>query len=206
LRVCGGSTFAFAPDDDVRRRPAIWNSRIAPCVITVEGCDGIDTLPPLITGSRRIVASNADRRGISLVADGERARHRVRLLANTGRSGEPRFALHADQWVNERFAALAALLRQAIPVHPFLPTPFRRERLVRMLAILDLLDLPSDKPATVRQIAQEVTFRGLPSLRAAEWKASSQRRHTQRLIAEAEAMRDRGYLKLLLGQVSRTDS
>jgi len=175
-------------------------------VITVEGCDNISALPGLIIGSRRIVAAVADRRGISLVADGERARHRVRLVACTRRSGEPRFALHADQWVNERFAALAALLRQAIPVHPFLPTPFRRERLIRMLAILDLLDLSSGKPATVRQVAQEVTFRGLPPLRAAEWKASSQRRHTQRLIAEAEAMRDRGYLKLLLGQVSRTDS
>lgn len=175
-------------------------------MITVEGCDNIDALPGLIIGSRRIVAAVADRHGISLVADGQRARHRVHLVACTGRSGEPRFALRTDQWVNVSFAALAALLRQAIPAHPFLPTPFRRERLVRMLAILDLLDVSSDNPATVRQVAQEITFRGLSWLRAAEWKASSQRRHTQRLIAEAEAMRDRGYLKLLLGQVSPTDS
>ena len=174
-------------------------------MITVEGCDNIDALPGLITGSRRIVAAVADRHGISLVADGERARHRVRLVACTGRSAEPRFALRTDQWVNVSFAALAALLRQAIPVHPFLPTPFRRERLLRMLAILDVIDLSPETPATVRQVAQEVTFRGLSPLRAAEWKASSQRRHTQRLIAEAEAMRDRGYLKLLLGQVSRPD-
>lgn len=174
-------------------------------MIKFEGCDAIDALPRLIIGSRRIVASIADRHGISFVADGERARHRVHLVASTGTTGEPRFALRTDQWATERFAALATLLRQAIPFQPFMPSSFRRERLVRMLAILDLIDLSPGTPATVRQVAQEVTFRGMPRLRAAEWKASSQRRQTQRMIAEAEVMRDRGYLQLLLGKVSRAE-
>lgn len=137
---------------------------------------------------------------MSLVIDGIHARHRLQLLADVGEAGRPRFVLRTDLSVNERLAALASFLRQTASSRPFRPTPYRRERFVRLLAILDLIDQSTGTPATVRQVARDITFRGLPPLRAAEWKASSQRRQTQRLMAEAAEIRDHGYLKLLLGE------
>jgi repressor of nif and glnA expression len=72
-----------------------------------------------------------------------------------------------------------------------------------LLAILDVLAEHGGQCVNTRHIAAELVFPGaqIPD-RAIEWKSSSLRRQTQRLIAAAKSMRDGGYRHLLHGQVA----
>ena len=81
------------------------------------------------------------------------------------------------------------------------PTPFQQRRLTLLLAILDRLDADNGPPATIRSIAVELVYRHMGGQSAALWKGSSQRRQTQRLLAEARVLMDRGYRALLLGKL-----
>lgn len=81
------------------------------------------------------------------------------------------------------------------------PTRFQQRRLTLLLEILDRLDTERKPPATVRAVATELVYRNMGHQSAAAWKASSQRRQTQRLIAEARAMMLGGYRALLMGNI-----
>jgi len=75
-------------------------------------------------------------------------------------------------------------------------TPFQRSRIVLLLAVFDHLLAGSTK----RQIARDVIYPGHIAASAAEWKASAERRRTQRLCDEAKAMVAAGYRRLLGGK------
>lgn len=81
------------------------------------------------------------------------------------------------------------------------PSPFQQRRLTLLLAILDRLDADNGPPATTRFIAVELVYRHMGGQSAALWKGSSQRRQTQRLLAEARALVNGGYRALLLGKL-----
>lgn len=115
-----------------------------------------------------------------------------------------------DEAVELRRLAAARLDRRLAGELPGLsfqalqPTPFQRHRLSLLLAILDavLVDGSTAGPrrATTREVAVTLVYprSSLPS--GAVWKASSERRRTQRLIDEAMAMMRGGYLALLRGK------
>ena len=65
-----------------------------------------------------------------------------------------------------------------------------------MLKLLDALDEAAGKNPTTRELA---TILGLSQtdLRAIDWKTSSARRQTQRLVVEARQMAASGYRDLL---------
>ncbi|MBO6767380.1 MAG: DUF2285 domain-containing protein [Erythrobacter sp.] len=83
------------------------------------------------------------------------------------------------------------------------PTPFQRHRLGRMLTILDAVARLGGENVTNRQIASAAIYPGVEFGSALEWKSSSHRRQTQRLLAEARHMAESGYRKLLMGRLTR---
>ena len=75
-------------------------------------------------------------------------------------------------------------------------TPFQRLRLALLLNVFDRLL----SGATKREIARDVVYPALETSTAAAWKASAERRRTQRLCDEAKAMVAAGYCRLLRGR------
>lgn len=81
----------------------------------------------------------------------------------------------------------------------FRPTPFQRQRLD---LLLDILDMTQTQPRpTSHDIARRLIYPGMSLGRGMEWKSSTERRRTQRLIEEALALMREGYRTLLRGGV-----
>jgi len=78
------------------------------------------------------------------------------------------------------------------------PSPFQRQRLNLLLDILDLLENPDGGP-TSYEIARRLIYPGMTIGRGVEWKSSTERRRTHRLISEALALMGAGYRALLHG-------
>ncbi|WP_229736885.1 DNA -binding domain-containing protein [Blastomonas aquatica] len=83
------------------------------------------------------------------------------------------------------------------------PTEFQRQRLQLLCDVLDLVVVPASRPLTSHQLALQRIYPGMTVARGAEWKSSSHRRRTQRLISEARAMMNGGYRALLAGGEGR---
>lgn len=77
------------------------------------------------------------------------------------------------------------------------PTAFQARRLHLLLDILDALLVPDEARPSTHEIADRLIYPRLAIGRGAEWKASSERRRTQRLIDEALALMNGGYRALL---------
>ena len=210
-RVHGASNFLVDPASGADVCPALWRPEDNPSVVVVassamcrkELASAFHMRSPLVEAE-----AGADRH---LVLAGKHARHRLVVTPPAARDG---YIVRADRSMSVRLAALSAFhehprSRQAIAARAALtPSPYLRHRLVLLLAILDRLDPPSGEPATVRQIARDLTFPGQDYDRAIEWKSSSDRRQTQRLVAEARRMTTTGYRDLLTGSMrlaSRTE-
>lgn len=95
-----------------------------------------------------------------------------------------------DRWVRGRSLAVTA----------FRPTSYQAQRLDLLLSIIDLR---SERNLTSHEIARRLIYPRLGLGRGAAWKSSSERRRTQRLIREAEALMAGGYRALLAGQAGR---
>ena len=80
------------------------------------------------------------------------------------------------------------------------PTFYQAQRLDLLLAILDLR---GDAGATSHEVARRLVYPRMTIGRGAVWKASPERRRTQRLIREAEALAAGGYRALLAGMPGR---
>ena len=80
------------------------------------------------------------------------------------------------------------------------PTAFQAHRLQLLLDILDALLAAGRARPSTHEIADRLIYPCLAIGRGAEWKASSERRRTQRLIDEALALMNGGYRALLQGR------
>lgn len=115
------------------------------------------------------------------------------------------YTIVADAWTKRRLRAVQRLHQSLgggspsgarAPAHP---SPFQRQRLSLLLDILDDIQAPGGKPFTAHQIATRRIYPAMTLGPGAAWKASSERRRTQRLIDEAMAMMEGGYRALLRG-------
>lgn len=137
---------------------------------------------------------------------GPDATHRLAVRTDSMR-GELCCSIAPDRHAGLRLAAAELLLRHLTGARPrsyavpLRPTRFQHRRLALLLAILDRLDRPGGPRATVLEVAGELVFRNLRPEGALIWKTSSQRRQTQRLIAEARRMANGGYRALLIGKM-----
>ena len=82
------------------------------------------------------------------------------------------------------------------------PTAFQALRLHLLLDILAALLAPGKTRPSTHEIANRLIYPRLTIGRGAEWKASSERRRTQRLIDEAIALMNGGYRALLQGRTA----
>jgi len=80
------------------------------------------------------------------------------------------------------------------------PTSYQSQRLDLLLSILDLR---GERDVTNHEVACRHIYPRLDLGRGAAWKASPERRRTQRLIREAEALAAGGYRALLAGRAGR---
>ena len=80
------------------------------------------------------------------------------------------------------------------------PTCYQAQRFDLLLAILDLRD---GTRVTSNEVASRLIYPRAAMGRGAAWKASPERRRTQRLIREAEALAAGGYRALLAGTPGR---
>jgi hypothetical protein len=86
---------------------------------------------------------------------------------------------------------------------PPLPTEFQHQRLQLLCDILDLVGISGAETLSTHELAFRRIYPGMTVGRGAEWKSSSHRRRTQRLIAEARALMNGGYRALLAGGEGR---
>jgi len=126
---------------------------------------------------------------------------RYRILIKQARLGlEGGYIIQHDSWLETRIRAIRdfskALEGAEIP-RPTKPTNYQRRRLELLLSLLDSQFLPDGRRRTLRQLAQTVIYPRSDLGRAIEWKSSSERRHTQRLVSEANHMMRQGYRTLL---------
>lgn len=149
----------------------------------------------------------------AVVADHEAADGRHMVIANPDgvhrlwlREPQPNASLAvvipADRNFAQRIAAVTRFegrLRGAVcgQLPPgYRPTNFQRSRL---FLLINLLDAESEG-ASRREMASTLIYRNSAPMGRAEWKGSSQRRRTHRMIDEARHMMTRGYRDLLLGR------
>lgn len=138
--------------------------------------------------------------GRHLVIDAAGMRHRLWVL-----DADPSASLVILLPMAGEIVPIAVAAARAFAANPC-PGPdpalqlsdFQRQRLARLLAILDA----AGGGASNREIGTSLIYPWLAGIGAQAWKASSERRHTQRLIAEAEAMMCGGYRRLLAGRAA----
>ena len=146
-----------------------------------------------------IANESTNQEGRHVIFEGERRRYRI--LIKPARLGlEGGYILRQDPWLDARITAIRDFnkaLEGAEILKPARPTNYQRRRLELLLAILDSQFLPDGRRRTLRQLAQTIIYPRSDLGRAIEWKSSSERRHTQRLVSEAHHLMRQGYRALL---------
>jgi len=190
----GRGAFAFPCDPDLppETRPALWAPALAASIVIVDEGDGLARLAVTDRHLHRRQCHD----GTHIVARAGRQKLRFWLrrapaLHDTAFylpldalfDGRVRAVRQAQLWIAGGDAAIADDSRLS------------RFQAARLDLMLDLLDAKASG-APLRKLAQ-IAYPALPPLTASEWKASSERRGTHRLIVEAERYRDGGYRDLL---------
>ena len=196
-RVHGALNFPIDPDLSARSDPAIWRAEENPNVVILSGSGGVKAA----RAACDLIAKRASNAGDHLVLADTGARHRLLVMASA-RLGGDNYLIPRDQSFPIRLAALDAFHccvdGSAAPSvrNQLQPTAYQSHRFHLLLAILDALSR-APEGVMLKDIAGTIVYRGLSAQRAIDWKSSSQRRQTQRLVAEARKMASHGYLDLL---------
>jgi hypothetical protein len=151
---------------------------------------------PVLPGKVRTDRTLPD--GRYIILDDAGGRHRLWLQPDAGKP-ELAFHLPMDRSFDIRSAATARFVRRcrgltASARGPDLPSAFQRHRLTLMIRLADA----EATGASLRDLAR-IVAPAMPPMSAAAWKASSERRHVQRLRRETAAMIAGGYRALLTG-------
>lgn len=191
----GAFAFPCAPDAEPDENPALWSPEDMPGVVMLESpASSAFTLPTNI----EILADHvvAGERHLVLASLAGRVRLCIRQSAFRN---VPTMVITMDAHAAKRLDAAAVaegiVFRQILPKSRIsVPTAYQRRRLVLMLKVHDALL----GGASHRDIAFEHIFPRNHPLAGAEWKGSSECRHTHRFISELRQMVSAGYRRLLL--------
>ena len=182
--------------------PAAWSASLCPDVVILDAASasgpGAMRLDPARWSQRLFDRLAADGRHLILA-------HGDALLRVWLRCEQPDMPLAAvipfDALAGLRMQAasrcrhwLAGDMSAAMPAGR--PTAYQAQRLAMLLAILDLR---SRAPLSSHEVARRLVYPHLSIGRGSAWKSSPERRRTQRMIREAEALRDGDYRALLAG-------
>ncbi|MDF1835853.1 MAG: DUF2285 domain-containing protein [Alteraurantiacibacter sp. bin_em_oilr2.035] len=198
----GAWNFPFDPRVSAAASPAIWRSDANASVVIAAG----DARSRAGTIGKwadwKVIAEYENGAGKHLVVADGHCRHRI-LIGRNLPHPVACYIVPDDPNLAVRVAALSEFHRskEGAPItahHRLLkPSRYKRYRLGMLLAILDLLEDSSPGQVTLRQVAQALIYPGMQIGRAIDWKTSSHRRQTQRLVAEAHRMAATGYRDLL---------
>ncbi|AXB76602.1 DUF2285 domain-containing protein [Novosphingobium sp. P6W] len=170
----------------------------------------LDAAPPGSTGAPPLRLEDAGPplvdRGLAngrhlVLADGD-GRHRL-WLREPATDGPLACVIPWDEAFGQRLGAVRRLERHladdraAMPEGTRRATAFQQRRLNLLLDIVDALGPQSQPPPSTYEIAARFVYPRMTIGRGAEWKSSSERRRTQRLIKEALELVEMGYLRLL---------
>jgi hypothetical protein len=153
-----------------------------------------------IHGLGEIVANLEAPDGHHIVVAGSDGKHRL-WLRELPPSASLAVVIPTDRHFAIRIAAVARFERrlrgvtQGQPPTEYRPTAFQRNRLCLLINLLDA----ESQGASRREMASTLLYRNSATMGRAEWKGSSQRRRTHRMIDEAKHMMASGYRDLLFG-------
>lgn len=195
-REHGASNFPIDPKLSSNENPAIWRAEDNPQVIVLAAADC-----DAILATAAVVADEADDQERHLVLTERWQRYRLKVVQPVP-GQKISYLLSADESLETRLTALQFFNSRpsgqtvSTVASPLRPTPYQSHRFLLMLKLLDALDEAAGKNPTTRELA---TILGLSQtgLRAIDWKTSSARRQTQRLVVEARQMAASGYRDLL---------
>ena len=185
--------------------PAFWDAALCPYVVI------LGAAPPGIPATSRFDPAcwpqpahrYSGPEGTHLVLGGGASFYRV-WLRGARRDGPLAAIVPFDAMTATRLAALSDFdrWRRGASAPAAVPrlTAYQAQRLDLLLSILDLRQAAR---ATSHAIASRLVYPRLATGRGAVWKASPERRRTQRLIREAEALVAGGYRALLSGRAGR---
>lgn len=154
---------------------------------------GRSTLVDMVTGGIRHL----------VLADGH-GRHRLAVSALSD-TAKLTCVVVPDQWLLLRMAAITAYRApprgktagaQRSALHP---SGYQRHRLASLVRIADCLARSGPGAASLKEIAAKAIYPWLETGRSIDWKSSSERRQTQRLVSMARYMVEKGYRELLRG-------
>ena len=186
----GGCDFPVDPDQPATTEQLFWLATVSPDIIAMLALpsDLSDRLPVPLD---RIDASRSDFDGTHLSIDSV---HQLVSLDGT-MTAPVGVLLPFDDWLPARLEATLALwrtLQSQHAVEPRPPTPQRRARLILGLRALD----GRDDGASYRELARGL-FGASRVPDGPAWKTHDLRSRVMRLVVDANALRDGGYLTLL---------
>lgn len=177
--------------------PAIWSPNAAPTTLTLVGA--VPDVPFGFQGVDVILADYGLSDGRHIVIGDDERPYQIFLPGKL--CEETFYQITRDHQIGLRLTEIVRLERKLAGLAPgpcaLRPTEFQNYRLNLLLDILDARYGSGRAMLTTYDLAQAVIYPGMKMGRGAEWKASSQRRRTQRLIEEAEGLMNGGYKRLL---------
>jgi hypothetical protein len=187
----------FDPARMVRSAPAVWRAECAAQVVALvpapTGLPGAGLLPGVVATAETLSEDARD-----LVVDAAGVRHRLHVLGPAREAplaillpplGDPLRVAACDA-ARRMFAGLSVAESASV----LRPKALQRQRLV--LLLLRVLDA-SLAGASIREIGVSTVYPWLAGIDAVAWKAASERRRVQRLVAEARHLAASGYRALL---------
>lgn len=172
--ILGAAPSAFAAG--LRFDPARWTHRL--------GCR------PGFDGSHHILSDGAALHRIWLRGDPVDGAYACQIPLDCLIDTRLQAVCDFDRWLRGASFAPSAVR----------PTSYQAQRLDLLLSILDLR---GGAQVSSHEIARRLIYPRLDVGRGAAWKSSPERRRTQRLIREAEALAAGGYRALLAGRAGR---
>ncbi len=201
----GASAFPVDPRVSALDTPAFWDAAVCPFIVI------LDAAPPTFAADLRFDPARWTHRLCSRIARGGghyilgdgRIMHRIWLRCDPVH-GALAAQIPCDGMAETRLQAVADLERWLRGISSasavFRPTSYQSQRLDLLLSILDLR---GERDVASHEVARRLIYPRLDVGRGAAWKASPERRRTQRLIREAEALAAGGYRALLAGRAGR---
>jgi hypothetical protein len=202
----GASAFPCEPSAFAAAEPALWQAALVPTTVI------LDTAPPGIADAAPfdidawpiILADRMLSTGRHLILGDIDGPHRL-WVRDPLKGSALAYVLVRDDAIDLRHSAVQRFHRRLAGAAPvrlppgFAPTPFQRWRLSMLLDILDAVLDRERSTITTHEIARRHVYPHMRIGRGNEWKSSSERRRTQRLIDEAMGLMNGGYRALLRG-------
>ncbi len=184
--------------------PALWLPALTPAILILDTAPFQGAYPGSIKsdGLPGILVDRELETGRYLILADKGGPHRLWLRPGPADRSLAYVIVRDDdtdlrQAVVRRFERRMAGMPDLRPPPGLWPTPFQRQRLSMLLDILDAAGTRGEDRLTTHEIARRHVYAGLQVGKGSEWKSSSQRRRTQRLVEEARALMEGGYRRLL---------